>query len=193
MALPASDNFDRGTGLGANWTTIPNATGMTIASNQLSCTGNYCGIWWNADTWPDDQYSQIGNITTNDGGCCVRVQSGAANINLYWLKNDGGVGKIMKVVNAAETQLGSDYSGTIANGSTSRLTIVGSVLTYAYNGVDKSPTQTDGAFTVGKAGVFQWGGSAPTLSDNWAGDAIVSTTPYGDNFQTYAQFQRMAS
>lgn len=91
-----TDNFNRANGaIGANWTQPP-ASGATlnVISNQcgVSATSTFCADFWNADTFPNDQYSEvvIGTAPTSGSeavGVIVRAKTGTDEFYLGFVTN----------------------------------------------------------------------------------------------------------
>lgn len=91
MTVLASDNFNRADGgLGANWTTISGNNNPLIVSNKVQASASGAlnsAAFYNAVTWPNDQYSQV-KIDTNAGtlrklGCICRATLGGLADTYY--------------------------------------------------------------------------------------------------------------
>jgi len=81
-----------------------------------------------------------------DGGLCARVTD--QNNGLLVVVNDVSNNlKLYKLVSGTYTQLGSTYSGAVANADVIKLTMSGSSLTVYQNGVSRI-TATDSAFST---------------------------------------------
>jgi hypothetical protein len=167
MSLPATDNFNRAddpSSLGANWT-IQSGT-VQIISNQASLQTPNTEVFWNADAFANDHYSQVlVVVSTANDGCVVRASGTGGSRNNYLSYNNSN---IYKDVGGSYTLLGSG-SGSASNGDTIKMTATGTTIAVLINGVQKNSV-TDSTFTSGSAGVF--GDNAAARVDNWTGDNI---------------------
>lgn len=176
MALPATDNFNR-EDIGANWTTI--TSGQALNPNGTAVTGTSAGVrnggWWNADTFADNQYSQIVLATIDSSnlapGPTVRGASDAQSF--YVVSASTTVVRYRKNVAATFTTLGSDISQAVSNGDTLKLSVSGTTLTASLNGTDLA-TRTDTALTSGAAGIFIY--AVTGYADDWEGGDVGPRT-----------------
>lgn len=179
-ALPATDNFNRAneTPLAGNWTSCSNSFNLaTNAVAGVTTSADNCVVW-NADTWPDDQYSQVKVATVNGGvyqGAAVRMNADASagyycignNSDLY-LQRCSGAG-CSTHNNIANMVL------TISAGDTIRIEVVGTSLDCKVNGVSKL-TGTDATVTSGKAGIFYSHISGSATLDDWEGGSMAAAS-----------------
>jgi hypothetical protein len=182
MSVLATDAFNRSTGLGANWTAVPGLTGpFTIVSN-LYAAGvpgqNSSGCYWNAASFPADQYAQ-GTIIlqASGGGPIVRVNASTGEHYEVIVDNPGASATIALYRFApgpSWTLLGSTTSATTV-GDVLRLEVQGSTLTAFLNGVVKV-TGSDGTLTSGAAGLYFYSGQSLYLDDFEAGDLAAAPT-----------------
>lgn len=192
MALPATEDFTGTAGnLSASWT-------QQRTTRRLQRNGSGVGIqdatdasdvnaFWNADTFANDQYSQLVLVDRGDGAFGVTVRAantGDSAWDAYEFYTDtisgGGHTELAVIVNGASTVLRS-YATTVAAGNTIKLDVVGTTLTAYKNGVSLG-TQSDSTYSSGSAGINSWSGNTtrPTF-DNWEGGniggAVVATAP----------------
>jgi hypothetical protein len=182
-SLPASDNFNRASEvpMGGNWSvpTGGNIDAFNLSSNTFTnpiALSFNCIMYWNADSFSADQYSQATATVYNAPasyslGIMVRVQtSGAAGGNGYYF---GGVAPlgfgIYKIVGGSFTQLLA--TTTFTDGDVLKLTAVGTTLEAFKNGSSVGST-TDSTYSTGQAGIGGYGGAAFTVFDDWSGDNI---------------------
>lgn len=186
MSLPASDNFS-GTALDANWTI--QTGGFSVSSGVVSNTAgnNDSAAFWNADTFPDDQWSQITvSAVTNDWvGVAVRASGTGAARNFYSFRatssSNSPEWEIFKEVAGVYTSLvtGNTPAGVV-NGDVMKLVVQGTTLTGYINGTAVTPTATDSSLTSGSAGIYEYG-SSPGLT-TWSGGANSSSAQKGGMF-----------
>jgi hypothetical protein len=176
--LPASDNFNRGS-LGPKWTNVYGTWGISSQQADISGTAECC-MYWNDDTFADDQYSQCsieGSNTNHLRGPAVRA-SGSGYFGFY---GDGGGGALFY-----SNGDGSDYneiasSGTaIALSSVLYLSIEGtpggtSTLKTKDDGSQYLSDQTSSVSYDGEAGVTAY--QDGSVLDNWQGDDIGGGAP----------------
>jgi len=133
---------------------------------------NYSLMYWNADTFGNDQLSQatLGGsaIATWYAGVACRIQSGA--LTAYFFGEIQGVYKLIYIAAGSSTVLATG-SGTPTAGDVLKLEISGTGLTGKVNGVSNA-TATDGNLASGQAGLFGYGGTALVTLDDWSGDNI---------------------
>lgn len=172
-----SDNFNRADGgVGANWTGTLN--NHAVISNQVAANAeNFCLSFWNADAFPDDQYSQY-QITQGPGsayhGVTVRHASGT---DAYYLLTIGGAAAagIYRIDDGTFTAIQTGITTAFTNGDVIRLEAEGATLRAYENGAQVGTDQTDATYTAGAAGIglsFITGG-APVRGDDWEGGALA--------------------
>lgn len=172
MSLPASDNFNTGTGpISTTWTEVMG--GFTVVSNQVTpSVGGNSLMFWNADAFGNDQYSQLTIAGIGNGlGPAVRVSSagGGAGYIVYVVTTNLD---LYKFVNSSATLIHSNVVTVNAN-DVIKLSVSGTTLT-VYQNSSLVDTQTDADLSTGAAGIY--GGAANGLGDDWMGDN-VGTTP----------------
>lgn len=194
MSVLATDNFNRANAanLGANWTVITNA--FAIASNEAQAASGAAPHenYYNAVTWPNDQYSQVvvGTVveTTVDKGVgpAVRITAGG---DLYFLAG-GGDARVYKRIGGTYTQLGTT-GAAVATGDVLYLEVQGTTLIAKKNGssICGSPI-TDSALSAGNAGMWGYSDAAVLArADNWEGGdfaggaAALSIAPIIQNYR----------
>src|ERR1700733_4530717 len=179
-AATASDNFNRADGgLGANWTDMT-VGGLAISNDAVVGTqaaGN-SGDIYTGTTFGSDQSSQIQVTSTPIGGGqwigpAVRAQNGGQSlyVGIYWGNNGNPELELFKLVNGGWTQLGSSFaSGTLAAGTELTLSVTGSTLSFAENGVVEI-TATDTSLTGGAPAIMAYGTST---AGDWVGDSATT-------------------
>jgi hypothetical protein len=183
MATIASDDFNRAdsSSLGSNWTQHASYTinWWTIASNVIvpNASGGDAVSFWNADSFPDDQWSQadvtVAGTTAEVGvGPACRVQSGANN--LYWAVSQQSATYVAKFVGGTYTLI-SSITHAWTNGHTLRFEAEGSTLRVFDNGTQYDAGISDGSIGSGSAGVAYSSLSSTRQLDNWAGGNIAAT------------------
>jgi hypothetical protein len=175
---PSSDNFQRAS-LGSNWS-VP-AGSFAISGNvdvmPTGAAGARSLAYYNAVTWPNDQYSQctITNLgsSPNDIGPAVRV--GASGTNAYCFYYDNGIFYLFKIVAGTVTVL-QQVGGTLAIYDVLRLEVLGTTLTAKRNGT-QILTATDSDLASGNAGLNGFGGaSSPQHAAPWSGGSLIAGT-----------------
>jgi len=170
--MAPADNFNRAdeTPLGGNWSTHAGVgNGCGLFSNQV--IGNNAGLacsFWNATTFPDNQYSQIVVVGTGSVGPAVRIRTSVQYDAYVVYMPVSGTVTIYRIQNGTLTSL-STPNFAFAAGDVIRLTVVGTLLTVYKNGVSQGSV-TDTVLATGSAGVF--GDSASVVADNWSGGSI---------------------
>ena len=182
-ATSASDNFNRANGsLGAGWTDM-SVGGLAISSNVVMGTGSgNSGDIRTGETYPSNQYSQIQTTSTQLSGKqwigpAVRAQNSGQSlyVGIYFWNSGSPDLMLFKLVNGNWGQLGSTYaSGPLATGTTLTLSVTGSTLTFAQNGLVRI-TATDTSLTGGAPAIMAYG--TPT-ADNWAGGTPTTGGSY---------------
>jgi hypothetical protein len=206
MALPATEDFAGAAGnLSASWT-------QQRTTRRVQRNGSGAGIqdatdaiddviaFWNADAFPNDQYSQVAITALGAGSIIVSLRaadSGDATRDYYEFYTDGVTGaghtEAAVVVNGGTTVL-RNFATTFAASDVMKLGVVGTTLTAYKNGTSLG-TQSNSTLTSGAAGVGSYcaAGTRPTF-DNWEGGSLGSTSPVGRAMvQTYVARQRAAT
>jgi hypothetical protein len=178
-ATTASDNFNRANGsLGADWTDMT-VGGLAISNDAVVGTGTgNSGDLYRGATFGSDQFSQIEVTSTRISGGQwvgpeVRAQNGGQRLYVgIYSANDGKPElELFKLIDGSWTQLGSAYaSGPLAAGTTLRLSVTGSTLSFSKNGVVELRA-TDASLTGGAPGIMAYG--TPSATDWVGGDATA--------------------
>lgn len=204
MALPASDNFDDTDSTPAethnsSWLELGfNADSVTmyaINTNALyqAQTAPSC-LRWNADTFDNDQYSQVtlaAMITSGSGrlGPAVRINptadgtGDAADVDCYALalRNFGATSRFLYLVeNGSETLLDSDGTAPTVT-SVYKIEANGTTIT-AYEDDVEILSATDATLSSGSAGIYanNCGTTAKRL-DDWEGGNLGGA-PAGNGY-----------
>lgn len=198
-ALPASDNFvaANGTALttySANWTAVKNT--FTIQSNSLQCGtgGDYCFATWNADSFPNDQYSQVtisAVVPSSYVGPTVRGTTSSFTGYICIAESSSSL-QIQRIsAGAFAATVGSVYTGAIAPGDVIRLEVTGTTLTCKQNGVTRA-SGTDATIASGSAGVAAfnngisrqttWSAGSLSTGPTISNSAVDNITAHGARF-----------
>lgn len=185
MALPATDNFNRANAstLGANWT-IEGGNGavLRVVNNEAGPDPTTAPfdhlVFWNADTFSNDQYSQVTLKVvngSNQGGLIVRASGawGIATATHYQLSVTDTAWTLAKVVNTAETSLATGSVAFAAN-DVLKLQAVGTTIKAYKNGVQLGSDVTDSAVTAGAAGMRMYSTDYAARLDDWEGGNVSS-------------------
>jgi hypothetical protein len=181
MAILASDAFARANGnLGANWTSDSGAANpVQITSNSVTpncVVPGRDGMYWNAISWPNDQYAQV-TLTVSAAGAfgmgpAVRVSSStnfyqiiAFNHQLY--QYGCAVGGVVIATHNIPTLI-----PTV--GDVVMIMAQGSVITCFVNGVNVY-SLTDTNLSIGNAGLGAYGQGTATAVDNWSGGNLLTS------------------
>jgi F5/8 type C domain len=166
----ASDNFNRaGPSLGANWTVTGSLSILSNAIQGQSAGDNFAA--WTANTFNNDQWSQVTVTTiTNGGGPAVRISGG----NFY---NCFANGTVILIINQASTHLAT-LTQTVSNGDVLRMDAIGTALTCSLNG-NIVLSVTDSGNTSGSAGLYINNSNGMVL-DNWSGGNENASTTTDD-------------
>jgi hypothetical protein len=185
MSLPASDILTSGSdqALSSNWTTLVGSY-HTQALGAYPVSNGDCAAFWNADAFPNDQYSQAQVATSSDAtgaynGVLVRSgTAGGTNAYAFRYNTFNSVWQVSKIVAGAYTNLSGSQASTFATNDIIKLTVVGITLT-AYQNSTVLYTTTDSSLTSGPAGIY---GNNPTTNGpiyitNWQGGSLASGGP----------------
>jgi len=172
----ATDNFNRANGgLGSNWTTGVDGNDPQISSNQVAATsGDDFGAFWSADSFSNDQYSQITIATqgpTPYSGVLVRAD--ASDEVLCQATNHLNGYSIFWYNGGSYTQIGSTYGVTEADGDVVVGEAEGTTFRLFLNGTQRVSGVNASAPSVGSAGLLVGGGTAARLDDWEGGDLVV--------------------
>lgn len=190
MTVIAADNFNRANGApGANWTAVINS--FTIVSNAIDGTNgaDYNVMYWNADAFPDDQYSQLKISAATDGGPAARITgTNLATAKLYYIDARTGSDRLLKLILGTETQIAS-LPTYLAN-DIAKLHPTGTSIQAYKNGIANGSPATDSAAPTGSAGVAMF--SAGAAYEDWEGGTPTPPIPPLRIARIMAPQQRMA-
>ncbi|MBA3843514.1 MAG: hypothetical protein H0X39_13045, partial [Actinobacteria bacterium] len=185
MALPASDLFSGAAGaVSASWTqqTTFNATLTgSGALSQAAASGGEGFVYWNADTFSADQYSQCSLSVLAGGLFYLGVRGSgteaAVTAKRYHLAARATSTSLEKRTGGVTSTLAS-LSATIVPGDLVRIAVVGTAITVYKNGTSIG-TATDSAISTGTPGVgAQWSsGTTPDAAVDWWEGSDVPTSP----------------
>ena len=172
-ATAPSDDFNRANGsLGASWTAVSDGA-LKISSQAVVGTSATAGDIRTAETYTNDQLSQIQLTSTQLSGGqwvgpTVRTQNGGQNtyLGIYFWNSGSPQLRLYKRISGTWIQLGSSYnSGALGAGTTLQLSASGSTISFLQNGVSRI-TATDTSLTGGAPGIMTYG---KAKADNWVG------------------------
>lgn len=186
MSTIASDNFNRANAgtLGANWTTRDSLGVFGIVSNQASSTTDNSASYWNANAFPNDQWSQCtvtnpGGATNSGAGPSILQNTSGTDSGYDAYTATNGVG--VWLANAGSySQIGT-LSATIAANAVIYMERQGSTILVKSNTVSLG-TVTNSTLASGKAGIQYGQGGATDALDDWSagdfasGGAIAGTS-----------------
>lgn len=188
-SLPATDNFNRANEIPitGNWTNELNTANLVANAVTCAAVGDFCGVRWNADSFPADQYAQVlmTNIAggSNYMGPTARMATGAATFYLCMSPADaGGTTYLTRFVAGSSTDLATGSGAP--DGSTFRITVRGTGATVTITcAADSgsgfvtlaSASDTDASrITSGSAG-FGGKNVGTNVIDNWQGGSLATT------------------
>jgi hypothetical protein len=191
----ASDNFQRANenplSDGGNWSIAPGANAEKIVSNAVEPTiaNAYCISYWNALSWPNNQYSEItiGSFTgAGYMGPAVRIETGGTQVNQYWgqLEYESNSTLLPRLVldnNGSAINLIVGNIIPFSTGDVWRLSVMGTTLTLYQNAI-QILTAMDSTFSSGAAGLGHYSESAITSNTISAWDAGNLLTPEDDSW-----------
>ncbi len=180
------DNFNRadeGPPPSANWSSsiVSGHNGMKVAGNQAVSSGSSSSAYWNTSLGPDvEVYVAFGD---QDDRQCVWarvINEGTVNASGYQLLLNKATGflQLYRVDNGSGTQLGANFTQTIAVGDSFGMSIVGSTITVYFKPSAGSwsslGTRSDGTYTsAGKIGMQSVDAANTTgWMDNFGGGSL---------------------
>jgi len=180
----ATDNFNRSDdpSLGANWTEMRSGATFDLVTNSAR-PGNLgfdCHAFWNADSFPDDQYAQAaitvtGTTSQTGPGVVVRASGLDGTRNFYAVHVDHAASnnvEISKRVAGTFTHL-AYFTTTWVDGDVVKLSAVGTTIAVYQNGSLLGST-TDASVSSGSAGVTYSSTATAAIIDNWEGGSVSS-------------------
>ncbi len=201
----AADDFDRADGpLGPDWTDATEG-GLAISSDEVVGTNasSTSGDMRTGEDYNNNQYSEIQVTSTQLTGsewigASVRVQDGGQDgyVGIYFWNNGSPELMLFDRTGSSWDQIGSAYmSGALPAGTTLRLMVVGSTLSFLENGVERiagyDPTYTGGdpgIMVNGNGTVGSWSGGTAGFEVHYLGtdangvqsyDMISANNGYG--------------
>lgn len=165
------------------WTAVLGT--INVASNVIkgNTTGDNAVRRSDGSSYTDDQDSQIVATVkpvegSDDGGPCVRCQSGSNSFYLADFSVVSGKWHVgyFRCDSGTFHALGSDFDSGITanNGDTLKLRIAGTTLTASINGTDQT-TQTDATYASGVPGIHIFN-NTNIRWDSWQSTAQVTST-----------------
>jgi len=178
---PCTDDFNRANGaLGANWTAD---SGLSIVSNAVTdsaFTNSQGARYIGGSAFGNDQYSQVVFISGGNSSVGPLVRSTDLN-NYYYMACSTVIGcELDKWVAGSKTFI-AFWGGTVANGDTLRLEIIGTTITgkVVHSGTPTTVgSTTDATFASGQPGFrFEAAGATPDSIDNFQANNCSGTCP----------------
>lgn len=192
MSVLATDNFNRSNGtLGANWTTVSGQGSLNVQGNvcQVVSVGSDAYAFYNAATWPNDQWSQIKLTTLNSSsvaaGALVRTASAANSFYSGMANGNFGASKTIDFIKyvAGTRTVKASTTATIATGDQLYIEAQGTTVIVKLNG-STIITNTDTSLASGSAGAGSFvdaGAQSDGQLDDWqGGDFGGGTTTIGN-------------
>lgn len=179
MALPATDSFtgtdwQQLTDYSANWSYVNGS--MLIYSNSVMYDSGASGnaiARWNADTFADDQYSQVRIVSMGAAQYVgVAVRCSAASFSCYGVIVNAGYLEFYKWVNASYSSLGFTSSVTFAPNDILRMEANGTTVRVLQNGTERISI-TDSALTSGQPGLSALNYNQDSRMDDWQGGNLA--------------------
>jgi|ERR1044071_9943497 hypothetical protein len=176
--LSAQDHFDRSDGgLGSNWTMDPTwGAGLSIAGNKV-VAATAGGSYWNADTFGDNQYSQIRLTGTVASWSGVIVRGNLRPAPFYLVTIKPGGADLYSWSNGALTRLAHDGTAW-ATGDVLRLAVrtvaeTTAHLTVYQNGIELLNYDDSGSFIAsGQPGIGLRSSIGGMSLDDWEGGSV---------------------
>ena len=180
----ASDDFNRANEnpITGNWTsgtstfTDPQIVSNVVQGVTASADGS---AFYNAITWPDDQYAELKITSLNvpgDGGPAVRLSAADKTGYIFSVDTNGTQYNIIKYVAGSGTNLSGTIGRTFIVGDIVRIEARGSSISVFHNNVQFFSV-ADGSIAAGNAGLFIFDNAADFTLDSWAGGAAVGNPP----------------
>lgn len=178
MALPATDSFTTGsdqliTAYSANWQAVSSTMQVIAATDDVAPNGAglESGAGWTADTFNNDQYSQVVITALNvasAAGAAVRMDLGGGD-SYYGYYSDSN-NSYLFVMSGGWTQLGSNAAAAAVS-DVVRIEASGTTITPKKNGSTTGTpgAQTNSTLSSGAAGVCGWDNDVNSRLDNWEG------------------------
>lgn len=170
MSLPATEAFTGTTALSGSWTLQKNSVSCVVNEGAGGTAGDDNFALWTADTFNNDQYSQVA-VGSTYGADYIELPVRASGSNneylLYW--NVTGHITISKYVSGTQTDL-QDTLGSGASGDVIKIECTGTSVKAYKNGAQIGTTVTDSSLSSGSAGCGSYG--TTSRFDNWQGGNV---------------------
>jgi hypothetical protein len=186
MAILVQDNFNRANQnpLAGNWSTPTGANALQLSSNAVTYTdfNNDSSAYYNAITWPNDQYSQCNCTVSNEGGgqgfgpSCREASGALTRYRLVASTAASNNFELSKEVSGSFTLIW-DRTSTFTSGNLVRLEAQGTTLRAYNNGVQIGASTTDSSIASGSAGLLYSSRAATASGDNFEGGDFTVAVP----------------
>lgn len=153
MSVLATDDFNRAS-IGSNWTTISGESAWATSGSAVAAppsTALDSSMFYNAVTWPNDQYSQFSIPSIGTAG------------------SDQGAGPALRCASGARTYYRIVVSGTTGTNTWASKQVAGSYTNFA------SATKS-GGWTTSDTAYAEIQGSSIKVRNGSGGSNIISTT-----------------
>lgn len=163
--IDPTDDFNRSdeTPLGGDWTQLAGGGNVNLVSNRIQPSAfDDCIAYYNAETPPDDQFSELTPITSDGGGPACRVST--TQVTLYAI--DAGGDDLIKFVNGSFSIIDTLAVNPTTN-DVLRVIADGSTISANVNEAEQG-SATDTSIASGMWGVWLYSGAF----DNWQGGSL---------------------
>ncbi len=199
-----SDNFQRANGaLGANWTnwSWSGAVGPQISSNTATGGGGggtTSGAFWSANTFANNQFSQVtfGAVPAGSDWAGVTVRQagngGSGYLGLWFANNGSSLFMLFAENGTSSPPSLSSVSGSMSAGDTLAISANGTTINLYHNGL-LVLSATDSTYSSGKPGVafYAAAGAQTSAVTLWQGNdtlaVATSSLPNGTVGTAYSQ------
>lgn len=197
-AALATDNFNRAdeVPIAGNWTDLGEVDQLYLGANTVlpESESQDASVYYNAVSFPNDQYSQANITSTNsagDGagmGVGVRANTPGASRNYYRL--------VIDAVASLNIELAKRVSGTYTRlwirtqswsaGALIYLGVQGTTLVAKVAGTAVGASQSDSAIATGSGSLVHSSTTTGATADNWEGGDVGAGPAAGVRFEGWA-------
>ena len=170
------DNFDRGTGIGANWTgSVGSDLSIDNSIRVVGAQGVDASMYWTANIPTDAQYSQAKYVGVAGDFRGPIVRASATDFVVLDAQSGNARWKIEWYNGGAWTQIGSDYTVAPADGDVAKITADGSNFEAFINGVSRIVGSNASAPATGYTGLYTYDNIG--YLDDFAGGNLAAAGP----------------
>jgi hypothetical protein len=177
VALPQTDNFTGTDGTSppnSNWTNMDVGTKIFTNTAVSVSDGSYGFSYWNADSFNNDQQSEVtfANALPKTGGPCVRM-SGTNNCYMLDCNDSGGTNTFLyKRVSGSYSLLQNFGAVVFSVGDIAKISVTGTTIKCFKNGSQIGTDTTDSDLASGSAGVMAYVGGSNIVIDSCTVDNV---------------------